>query len=176
MVDKYHSRFPDKPTNFLEVGCWFGQSATYMIERLSELSSNSNVFFLDSWLGGKGEREEVLVQERGLDYVYNAFRENIQQVGYPGVHIIRDDSVKGADNFPDSFFDFIFIDAGHRDWQCYNDIMAYYPKLKVGGTIAGHDIDFIDVERSVDKFTQENNLDWQRLGSPDQCWKIYKDK
>lgn len=174
MIDKYYSRFPEQPTQMIEIGCWFGQSATYLIERLLELDSNSHAFFLDTWLGGKGEPEEKVVADHGIDYVYNEFRKNILSVGYNQTHIIRDDSVKGAANFPDDFFDFIFIDAGHQGWQAYDDLSAWYPKLRQSGTIAGHDSDYPDVLRSVERFCQENGLSYRISPSPQHCWIIEK--
>jgi predicted O-methyltransferase YrrM len=173
LYDEVIKKYADKPANFIEIGCWFGRSGTYMVEQLAELGANTHVFFLDTWLGGKDEPEERgLVTDNGVDYVYNAFKENISKVGYKNTHVVRDDSVKGADNFPDEFFDFIFIDAGHHDWECYNDMVAWYPKLRSNGIMAGHDIDYIDVENSVKRFASEYNINIGNVGSHTQCWRF----
>jgi hypothetical protein len=45
-------------------------------------------------------------------------------------------------HFPDGFFDFIYVDAyahlGQQDGSIFSD---WYPKLKVGGVLSGHDYD-----------------------------------
>lgn len=172
LYDEMVEKYPNGA--FAEIGCWFGQSAVYLLEKIKESNYSTIVTFVDTWLGGLGESEATLVQEKGVDHVFNAFIKNTESVGYDSYQIVREDSVKAADQFIDEYFDFIFIDAGHRDWQCYNDMISWYPKLKPGGTMAGHDIDFIDVEKSVDRFSSEYGIDIQRIGSPTQCWKFEK--
>ena len=44
-----------------------------------------------------------------------------------------------AKTYPDAYFDCIYVDARH-DWKgVYEDLKAWWPKLKVGGIMAGHD-------------------------------------
>jgi disulfide oxidoreductase YuzD len=41
--------------------------------------------------------------------------------------------------FPDNYFDFVYIDANHT-WQgITNDIHDWWPKVKLGGYLCGHD-------------------------------------
>lgn len=49
------------------------------------------------------------------------------------------DSVSAASKFPDEYFGFIYIDAGHSYNDVYNDLIAWYPKLKSGGFLVGDD-------------------------------------
>ena len=53
--------------------------------------------------------------------------------------IVRLPSVEASELFPDSFFDFIYIDAAHEYKFVKEDIDAWLPKLKPNGIIAGHD-------------------------------------
>ena len=43
------------------------------------------------------------------------------------------------DNFPKNFFDFVYIDGDHSYKGAKSDLRNYYPKVKRGGVIAGHD-------------------------------------
>lgn len=88
--------------------------------------------------------------------------------------LIRDYSVNASTKFNDEYFDFVYIDARH-DYRSVNaDLNAWYPKVKKGGIIAGHDYknsfvrnNLVEVKRCVDNWfygkesvnvTTEDNL------------------
>lgn len=54
-------------------------------------------------------------------------------------HVCRNYTTICVENYDDGFFDFIYVDARHDFKGVYADIEAYWPKLKVGGIMAGHD-------------------------------------
>lgn len=47
--------------------------------------------------------------------------------------------------------DLVFIDADHSYNGCKGDILAYTPKVKSSGILAGHDIDYPGVNRAVNE-------------------------
>jgi len=53
--------------------------------------------------------------------------------------IIREFSVDAATLFQDSSLDFVFLDADHSYSAVKNDIGAWFPKVKKGGLLCGHD-------------------------------------
>ena len=61
--------------------------------------------------------------------------------------------------FPDSYFDFIYID-GYAHTGNDNTIQEWWPKIKQGGIYAGHDYDkkYILTKENVDNFCCLNNL------------------
>ncbi len=83
-------------------------------------------------------------------------------------------SVEAAAEIPDVSLDFVYIDAKHDYRSVWADLTAWYPKVKVGGVIAGHDYknsfvrkNLVEVRRAVDRFfldreeilsTTEDNL------------------
>jgi hypothetical protein len=48
-------------------------------------------------------------------------------------------STEAAKQIPDNSLDFVFVDARHDYCGCLEDIKAYYPKLRPGGIMTGHD-------------------------------------
>jgi predicted O-methyltransferase YrrM len=63
------------------------------------------------------------------------------------IKIIREFSHVASSFFPDNFFDFIYIDADHSKQGCYQDLVHWYPKVKKGGIISGHD--YISREHTI---------------------------
>jgi hypothetical protein len=58
---------------------------------------------------------------------------------YLNIDIIVDFSVEAAKQFEDGYFDFVYIDADHSYKGVTEDLEAWYPKVRKGGMIAGHD-------------------------------------
>jgi len=54
--------------------------------------------------------------------------------------LIRKLSEEAVDDFADDSLDFIYLDASHLATGVFLDLMLYYPKLKVGGIMAIHDV------------------------------------
>ena len=65
--------------------------------------------------------------------------------------LIVDDSCKVAKRFPDEFFDYIYIDAQHDCPDVVKDIEAWWPKLKTGSLMGGHDINCKGVNEALSK-------------------------
>ena len=58
--------------------------------------------------------------------------------------------------------DFIYIDGNHSYLPCLSDIKNYFPKVKKGGVVGGHDYYNLnkarEVKKAVDEFASENKL------------------
>lgn len=81
--------------------------------------------------------------------------------------IHRKRSEEAAPDFLDGSLDFVYIDAQHHYEAVRDDIARWYPKVKVGGIIGGHDF-FKDgdypfgrfgVQRAVIEFATEQRCD-----------------
>ena len=61
-------------------------------------------------------------------------------------------------DFLDNYFDYVYIDGEHLyDWV-KRDIELWYPKVKIGGILAGHDYEMSSVMRAVAEFRDMNNI------------------
>lgn len=69
--------------------------------------------------------------------------------GVSGVEIIRATSEVAAARVPDGSADLVYIDANHEYDFVKADIALWFPKVRPGGWIAGHDWDLAGVKRAV---------------------------
>ena len=53
--------------------------------------------------------------------------------------VFRMDSATAAAKFDSASLDFVYIDGDHSVEGCARDILAWAPKVKSGGVLAGHD-------------------------------------
>jgi predicted O-methyltransferase YrrM len=68
------------------------------------------------------------------------------------VTIIKDYSVSAAHIVQDQSLDFVFIDAIHTQEAVLQDLTAWYPKIRAGGLIAGHDFSWQGIKEAVEEF------------------------
>ena len=79
--------------------------------------------------------------------------------------------------FEDNSIDFIYIDGNHQYKFVKNDIINYFPKIKIGGIISGHDYETSEktfhirgVKKAVDEYFKSPPLKIY----PDNSWVYIK--
>jgi len=152
------------PTNshFVEVGAFLGKSASFMAVEIINSGKPIKFDCVDTW---QGSIEHGLTTEEQHKWLYNKFLQNIEPVKNV-INPIKAFSVDAAKQYTDNSLDFVFIDAGHEYEDVKADLEAWYPKVKQGGIIAGHDYfdpadpehgyKFPGVKRAVDEFFSGN--------------------
>lgn len=131
-------RFPSGAT-FVEVGSWAGRSAAIMAVEI--INSGKQIAFdvVDHWRGG--HHDEGMKQEAGKRDVQAEFNANLTRGEVR--HVIRQQhkmaSGWAARQYADASLDFVFIDASHDTDSVAHDLLAWWPKLKPTGVLAGHD-------------------------------------
>lgn len=113
-----------------EIGVDYGDHAEQIVETLNPCK----LYLIDPWSG----REEQLdtVQKR---FSITASRDTSLLLESSGIVGVIGTSVETANNFPDEYFDLVYIDADHIYESVKDDIAAWFPKVKPGGWITGHD-------------------------------------
>lgn len=89
---------------------------------------------------------------------------------YDNVEFIVQSSVNASKSVPDNL-DFVYIDANHAYDYIKEDIAAWYPKVRNGGVIGGHDITWPGVYWAVTEFVQKNNL-YLYTSTPCDWWVV----
>ena len=100
----------------------------------------------------------------GLPSVEESAIEAIEKIGsHPNVKWLTIMSDEAVEFIPDGL-DFVYIDGNHSEEYVSKDIELYWPKLKKGGVIGGHDFyngfcrDHDGVITAVIKFVSRENL------------------
>ena len=131
----------------VEVGSWRGRSTAFLLVEAHNKSPGIEVFAVDTWKGSPEQQSHPLVANGTL---FEDFQKNVAPVGRRLVPL-RMESPKAAGFFPDAHLDGCFIDANHEEEAVRADIVAWLPKIRPGGILAGHDHDCFwpGVEKAV---------------------------
>ena len=78
------------------------------------------------------------VRQEEQDKIYDHAMKNLKSFREK-IHVCRNYTTVCVHTYPNDYFDFIYVDARHDFKGVWEDLVAYWPKLKVGGIIAGHD-------------------------------------
>lgn len=119
----------------VEIGSWTGQSSCIL--GLEVKKQGGKMFCIDNFKGSP-ESNQVEYTEGVKDVLTrNLERFDLDKT----VTILEGSSDSFVDMFEDESIDFMFIDADHRYSQVKRDLVNWFPKMKVGGVMTGHDFD-----------------------------------
>jgi cephalosporin hydroxylase len=139
LYDRMINRAPNDAI-FVEVGCWLGKSTAYCARRIHDSGKSIRFYAVDTWEGSPNEPAlmEAVAQAGGS--VFEMFQSNMEEAGViESITPVKMPSVAAAELFEDRTLNFVFIDADHTCDAVKADIAAWRPKIKSGGTLAGHD-------------------------------------
>jgi hypothetical protein len=121
----------------VEVGTHRGQFAADFLSRW-----DGNITCIDPWdnppgyesqapflQGGDGDREKDYLETKRVLKVYG-----------DRVNLMRSTSAIAVMKFADSSLDFVYLDGDHTRPGIDYDLTTWWPKLRRGGLLAGHDI------------------------------------
>lgn len=84
----------------------------------------------------------------------------------PKAEVGRMTSLMAAERIPDASVDFVYLDSVHTYKHCKQEIIAWLPKIRPGGMIAGDDYikDQPHVSRAVDEMfgPQDTDRTWSK--------------
>lgn len=144
MVNKFPSG-----SRFVEVGSWVGRSACYLGVEIINSGKDIKLDCVDTWVGDVPELAEEDVVKNGTlyaDFIRNTTPLN--SILTP----IRMTSVEASKLYENDSLDFVFIDADHTEKAFNDDLNCWFPKVKKGGIIAGHDCDYPSIFKILQVF------------------------
>jgi predicted O-methyltransferase YrrM len=141
----------------VEVGSWTGQSSVAISKGIAKYCSGVKFYCVDIWSQEYYESTPGLCDAARKMDVKDVFEKNMSK--YPHL-TMQMKSTDAATTFKDCSIDMVFIDANHEYEYVKEDISAWWPKLKHGGLMCGHDysIKFGGVIRAVkERFSEYSN-------------------
>ncbi len=118
----------------VEVGVLAGE---YTDIYVPQLGPGYELWLVDMW-ESEGNDPYYADTHTGLvEKGYEQVRNNYGKAD--NIHLVKAFTPQAAERFDDGFFDWIYIDANHRYEPVCQDILAWWPKVKLGGVLSGHD-------------------------------------
>lgn len=157
-------RRPGTPLVAAEVGVYRGRMSAYLLANVPDLQ----LVMVDAWTAPPEDSDYwrtkdscALLDQVGQDENKAiAFTETHPWYERRTVRI--EASVEAAQQYADGHFDLVFIDAAHDYASVRQDIAAWWPKVREGGILSGHDYTARGyrngVKRAVDEFCNEQGL------------------
>lgn len=133
-------------SHFVEIGAWKGRAAAFMCVEIINSGKFIEFDVVDTWAGTAGEHEKDPDIINGT--LYQTFMKNMSPV-IGKFNPIQMHSIDAAKLFDDDSLDFVMIDAAHDYQSVKEDVIAWLPKVKAGGLLAGHDECISGVRRAL---------------------------
>jgi hypothetical protein len=135
----------------VEVGTFRGEFSRQIVSNW-----NGTLYMVDVWrpLG-----QEYIDASNHVNFGSGLYHDAINNiVGFEDRAImVRASSTIASDIFADESLDFVYIDANHAYEFVKEDIAKWWPKVKKGGWLCGHD--FLKIDWWEDKAFHDNQID-----------------
>jgi hypothetical protein len=133
---------------FVEIGAWKGRSTSFMAVEI--LNSGKIIdFHVVDWFKGSDEYEHQIDPDVQEGRLLEVFETNLAPL-LDRITIHATESTEAARRFADGSVDFVFVDASHDYASVKADVLAWLPKVRPGGLLAGDDYGvFPGVDRAV---------------------------
>lgn len=158
-----------------EVGVQEAKNFMLMIEHNPRVA-----IAIDPWIDdGVVSRNSSLYPQEALDQQYESLKQLAKEK--PFIQVVRKYSFDAVHDYPDNYFDFVYIDADHTYNAVLKDVKDWYPKVKRGRFLVGDDYRNVKklktgirfgVIKAVNEFANANGLTVYEL--PGYNWAIIK--
>lgn len=148
-----------------EIGVLYGDTSYHLLNEIPNL----NLYSVDPYLPYD---EPDRTAQHMAQYEQQA-RDKLSKFGSRSI-MMKNTSVEAAPTITDGSLDFVFIDAQHTYEACKEDIETWFPKIRPGGLITGHDYRWDGVNRAVNEFAQKMNYTGNFTPQASDLWIFQK--
>ncbi len=128
------------PSIFVEVGTFLGRSICYFADKAKSSSFECKIFAVDTCRGSSSDSTGRLIAPLFGGSFAGTLHKNILSCNLgENIIVMITDSFSASKSFADESLDFCFIDGDHSYNSVFSDLSFWWPKIKPGGVLAGHD-------------------------------------
>ena len=122
---------------FVEIGTWTGASSLFFAELIKGGKKKIDFYTIDTFEGSEEHNDWDIIKDGRLYEYYMSVREPLKDY----IKVIKGDSHSKeiADKFANESLDAIFIDGDHSHAGVKKDLDVWFPKIKTGSLMSGHD-------------------------------------
>ncbi len=153
----------------VEVGVAYGGHA----EAILSNTTIDRLYGVDPYQHIDGYRDPMNLPQAKFDQLYDFMLNRLARFGDRYNHIRK--FSRHAVNDVHGQIDFVYIDADHSYKGVWEDLCSWYPKVRTGGVIGGHDYDhpsFPGVTQAVIEFFRR--FDWEICTEGEGVWWVEK--
>lgn len=151
LAQHVHKTARSHPTRVVEIGTWVGRTAVAMAESLPA-EEPLLIYCIDHFQGNPNDVCGTIAKQHSPYVVYDTLLNNLAQrsLWLTRVIPIFGPAAAMAARWPFPV-DLVFIDGDHRYEFVLEDIDAWWPHVREGGVLCGHDLNlFSGVNQAVD--------------------------
>ena len=123
----------DLTKSYVEVGVLKGEYSS----KVASLWKGSNIYLIDQWCqNNQADVCSILTNDdhsKNYQQVLNTFKND------PRVQILKSSSIDASKKFNDKTLDCVYLDGDHSYVGFMQDLIAWWPKIRNGGILSGHD-------------------------------------
>lgn len=155
-----------------EIGVCQGRYSEELCRRIPNLE---RLLCIDPWQAFNGNRPEGW--GRRQDFHDANYADAVRRLAaYPAARLIKAPSLEAVQSVPLGSLDFVFIDGNHRFDAVMQDLIAWAPRVRPGGIVAGDDY-YIwrehekGVVLAVDAYVEAHKIpEWFILSNRSKSW------
>jgi hypothetical protein len=117
----------------VEVGTHEGGYAKDILSNWS-----GKLFLVDVWFVQNEQEYKDISNQENYKQIFSTCMDNIKS-NEDRCYMLRSSSKNASELFNDESLDFVYIDANHKYDYVKEDIELWYPKVRKGGILSGHD-------------------------------------
>lgn len=152
----------------IEIGSDHGWTTEYLLKSVPDLFVHT-IDPYSSYIDWDGTPSSEFAREQAHRNLIEATKDFPDRTKH---HLLTSDDA--AKEFEDESMDFIFVDGIHTYEQVHKDCANYWPKVKKGGLLCGHDYNAVEgVKRAVDEVAEK--LGKKISFTKQDIWYWYKD-
>lgn len=146
----------------VEVGVWQGQSTAALGVEIANSGKAIRLDVVDHFAGSPDEGSDGATPLPDLRARFEAHVAPIR-------HVIRDihaeSSTAAATRYRDGSLDCVWLDGAHDAPSVLADLEAWWPKVKPGGVLAGHDVQWPSVRQALEPWSYLRGIDVSRVSA-----------